>query len=100
MQIDLSKVQAILEWVKTQLFLDSQAINAKTLGIMKYYADIKAQLDDKLQFITKIKAERNKSQDFISQIREILQVDSDADIIDKIEELEKLLTVNNNNTIL
>ncbi|MEG1958155.1 MAG: type II toxin-antitoxin system PemK/MazF family toxin [Lachnospiraceae bacterium] len=57
----------------TEMKLIDESI-AKTLGIMKYYADIKAQLDDKLQFISKIKAERNTAQDCILQIREILQI--------------------------
>ncbi|MEG0836207.1 MAG: hypothetical protein RR413_12275, partial [Christensenellaceae bacterium] len=68
----------------TEMKLIDESI-AKTLGIMKYYADIKAQLDDKLQFISKIKAERNTAQDCILQIREILQIGTDVDTINEIK---------------
>lgn len=74
----------------TEMKLIDESI-AKTLGIMGYYADIKAQLDDKLKFISKIKVERNKAQDCISKIREILQVDADADIIDRVKEVRKAI---------
>ena len=36
---------------------------AKTVGLMRYYSELNKQLNDKLEYISKIKENRNKAQD-------------------------------------
>ena len=57
---------------------------AKTIDLMKHYADIKSRYEDKLQYIQKIKEERNNAQDELSAIRSELGIDADDSIIDAI----------------
>ena len=57
---------------------------AKTIDLMKYYADMKSRYEDKLQYIERIKEARNKAQDELASIRVELGITSDADIIDAI----------------
>ena len=57
---------------------------AKTVDLMKYYADMKSRYKDKLQYIERIKEARNKSQDELASIRTELGIGADADIIDAI----------------
>ena len=57
---------------------------AKTIDLMKYYADMKSRYKDKLQYIERIKEARNKAQDELASIRVELGITSDADIIDAI----------------
>lgn len=64
---------------------DMKAIDAvlgKTLGIIKYYADIEKQLKDKLEFIEKIKTDRNHAQDQISEVKKILGLPEDTDLVE------------------
>lgn len=51
---------------------------AKTVGLMGYYSDLAKRLDDKLEYISKIKQERNKAQDELAELRKILEL-SDCD---------------------
>lgn len=54
---------------------DMRAIDeaiAKTTGLMSYYADVKKQLNDKLTYIERIKAERNEAQDTLVEICSLL----------------------------
>ncbi len=60
---------------------------AKTIGLMKYYAEMKSRFEDKIQYIEQIKAARNKAQDEISSIRTELGIGSDANILDTIRTL-------------
>ena len=57
---------------------------AKTIDLMKYYADMKSRYEDKLQYIERIKEARNKAQDELASIRVELGITSDADIINAI----------------
>lgn len=47
---------------------------AKTVGLSVYYFDLKNRLNDKLNYITKIKDQRNKAQDELSELRKILEL--------------------------
>ena len=51
---------------------------------MAHYNKLEKRLKDKLEFIDKIKHDRNKAQDYIKKLRDIAQVSTD-------EELEKLI---------
>lgn len=42
---------------------------AKTVGLMGYYSDLTKRLDDKLEYISRIKEERNKAQDELIELR-------------------------------
>ena len=44
----------------------------RTLGIMKYYADIQNQLQDKLTYISRIKEDRNSAQNEIAEVKKII----------------------------
>ena len=57
---------------------------AKSLDLMVYYSKLKDRLEDKLNYIDKIKYDRNEAQDFIQKLRDIAQVSTD-------EELEKFI---------
>lgn len=62
---------------------------AKTLGLMGYYADISRKLGNKLDYIDKIKGERNKAQDELAKIRDELGVSGDESLLDYILEMKK-----------
>lgn len=53
---------------------------AKTVGLSVYYFDLKNRLNDKLNYITKIKDQRNKAQDELSEIRKILELSDDISL--------------------
>lgn len=53
---------------------------AKTVGLFSYYLDLKNRLNDKLNYITKIKDQRNKAQDELSEIRKILELSDDISL--------------------
>ena len=73
---------------------DMRAIDeaiAKTVGLMGYYADLSQKINDKLSYISKIKAERNQAQDELSSLRKELGL-SDADsIVDYVWNLKKTI---------
>lgn len=50
---------------------------SKSVDLMGYYADLKSKLDDKLAYIETIKCERNKAQDKIAAITELLDSEED-----------------------
>lgn len=62
---------------------------AKTIGVMKYYSELSKKLKDKLNYINRIKEERNAAQDSISEIRNLFQLDKDADVITFLKDLKK-----------
>lgn len=62
---------------------------AKTVGLMGYYADISRKLDDKLDYIDKIKEERNKAQDELAKVRDELGVSDDESLLDYILKMKK-----------
>lgn len=57
---------------------------AVSLDLMRYYAKLKSNLEDKINYIQKIKAERNIAQD---QLRELLKISNSNNF----EELKKYL---------
>ena len=73
---------------------DMKAIDeamAKTVCLMSYYADLQIKLGDKLQYITKIKEDRNKAQDELSEVRKILGLSDGESIKDSIREMQKAI---------
>ena len=61
---------------------------AKTVGLMGYYSDINKRLDDKLQYISKIKEERNKAQDELAELRKILELSDDISLVEHITKIK------------
>lgn len=55
---------------------------AKTMGIMKYYASINAQLDDKMKYIETLKEQRNTAEDELKSIRNCLELSDNESIVD------------------
>lgn len=53
---------------------------AKTVGLFSYYLDLKKSLNDKLNYIAKIKDQRNKAQDELSEIRKFLELSDDLSL--------------------
>ena len=53
---------------------------AKTVGLFSYYLDLNKRLNDILKYITKIKEQRNKAQDELSDIRKILELSDDISL--------------------
>jgi len=64
---------------------------AKTVDLMGYYANISQKLADKLSYIARIKAERNKAQDELIAIRTILGLSTDASLTDSIIKIKKTI---------
>ncbi len=50
---------------------------AKTVGLMRYYSDLTKRLNDRLEYISKVKAERNCAQDELAELRKILGLSKD-----------------------
>ena len=61
---------------------------AKTVGLMGYYSDLNKRLDDKLQYISKIKEERNKAQDELAELRKILELSDDISLTEHITKIK------------
>lgn len=55
---------------------------AKTLGLMSYYSNLSKKLNNKIDYIDKIKQERNTAQDTLSEIRDLLQLKKEEDIVE------------------
>lgn len=55
---------------------------SKTIGLMGYYSDVSKKLNDKLNYITRIKQERNEAQDVLSLVQEMLHLDTNEDVIE------------------
>lgn len=64
---------------------------AKTVGLMGYYADITRKLNDKLAHIDRVKDERNKAQDELTEIRNKLGLNENESLIDCILEMKKIV---------
>lgn len=60
---------------------------AVSLEVYSYYDNLENQLKGRLQFIDKIKAERNEAQDKLKEIKELLNVDDINDIVPEIQRL-------------
>lgn len=61
---------------------------AKTVGLMGYYSDLSKKLDNKLDYIIRIKQDRNTAQDTLTEIRSLFQLDSDTDLLVFLENLK------------
>lgn len=61
---------------------------AKTVNIMHYYSTLTQQLNDKLIYISKLKLERNKAQDEIAELRNILDLSEKDSIVDYISNMK------------
>ena len=61
---------------------------AKTVGLMGYYSDLNKRLDDKLQYISKIKEERNIAQDELAELRKILELSDDISLTEYITKIK------------
>ena len=61
---------------------------AKSLDLMKYYAETHTKLDKKLLYLAEVKNQRNKAQDELNEIREYLLISENSPIIDAIKQLE------------
>lgn len=61
---------------------------ARTVDLMGYYSDLSKRLDDKLQFIEKIKEERNHAQDELLELRKMLNLSNDASIKESISKIK------------
>ena len=68
---------------KTDMKKIDEAI-AKTVGLMGYYS----ALNDKLQYISKIKEERNKAQDELAELRKILELSDDISLTEHITKIK------------
>lgn len=64
---------------------------AKTIGLMKHYTDLHKRLDDKLDYIERLKDERNSAQDELTEIRKVLGISEGDTIINIIENMKKSL---------
>ena len=71
---------------------DMRAIDeaiAKTVDLRGYYSNISKRLDDKLNFISKIKEERNKAQDELKELRQMLELSENESLFDCIANMKK-----------
>ena len=55
---------------------------------MGYYSDLNKRLDDKLEYISKIKEERNKAQDELAELRKILELSDDISLTEHITKIK------------
>ena len=55
---------------------------------MRYYSDLNKRLDDKLEYISKIKEERNKAQDELAELRKILELSDDISLTEHITKIK------------
>lgn len=62
---------------------------AKTMELIHYYSDISGKLADKLSYIERIKADRNKAQDELSDIRTFLGISAEDPLLDHIKKLKE-----------
>ena len=58
---------------------------AKTIDLMKHYANIKSKYDNKVQYIATVKKERNAAQDELADIRAELGINANDSIIESIK---------------
>ena len=61
---------------------------SKSIDLMRYYADIKKKSEKQLQYITKVKSERNNYKDELIIIRSELSINENESIRDTIKKLK------------
>lgn len=64
---------------------------AKALDLMRYYADITQKLNDKRNYIDRLKTERNNAQDELAQARKELGLAKEDSLLDRISEMKKTI---------
>lgn len=64
---------------------------AKTVDLMGYYSDLTKRLNDKLEYITKIKEERNQVQDELNELRKILELTRDESLKEHVAKLKNAI---------
>lgn len=64
---------------------------AKALDLMRYYADITQKLNDKRNYIDRLKTERNNAQDELAEARKELGLAKEASLLDRISEMKKAI---------
>ena len=64
---------------------------ARTVDLMGYYADITQKLNDKLNYIARLKTDRNKAQDELAEIRKELGLAKDESLLNRISEMKKTI---------
>lgn len=77
------------DYVATLSGADMKAIDkalAMTAGLLPYYTDLQNKLNDKISYISRLKAERNAAQDSLEQICKKLGVSDAESAIAKLEE--------------
>ena len=62
---------------------------AKTVDVMKYYADVSKKLANRESYIEKIKNERNQAQDELTELRKILNIDDTISLKEFVEKMKK-----------
>ena len=64
---------------------------AKTVDLMGYYSDLTKRLNDKLEYISKIKEERNKAQDELEELRKTLELSQDKSLKEHIVKMKNVI---------
>lgn len=64
---------------------------AKTVDLMGYYSDLTKRLNDKLEYIFKIKEERNKAQDELEELRKTLELSQDESLKEHIVKMKNAI---------
>lgn len=64
---------------------------AKTVDLMGYYADITQKLNDKRNYIARLKDERNKAQDELAEVRKELGLAEGELLLNRIVEMKKTI---------
>lgn len=64
---------------------------AKTVDLMGYYSDLTKRLNDKLEYISKIKEERNQAQDELNELRKTLELSQDESLKEHIVKMKNAI---------
>lgn len=64
---------------------------AKTVDLMGYYSDLTKRLNDKLEYISKIKEERNQAQDELKELRKMLEISEDEPLKEHIVNMKNVI---------
>lgn len=64
---------------------------AKTVGLMGYHAALSKKLNDRSNYINRLKQERNTAQDTLAEICDLFQLDVDMDIVTFLTDLKNNL---------
>lgn len=64
---------------------------AKAVDLMGYYSDLTKRLNDKLEYISKIKEERNKAQDELEDLRKTLELSQDESLKEHIVKMKNAI---------